>query len=468
MISIIIRTRNEERWIGRCLRMVFQQKMDDFEVIIVDNQSSDNTLQIVQKFPVKIVNIDSYMPGKAINMGVRASVGRYIVCLSAHCIPQDEMWLQNLYRNMEDENIAGVYGRQLPFTYSSDLDKRDLFITFGLDRRIQVKDSFFHNANSMVRRNVWEKIPFDENATNIEDRIWGKAVIEAGYGLAYEPEAAVYHHHGIHQDRNEERVKNVVKIMESLGDLHEHKSMPYGFAPDSMNIVAILPVLGSPLFLNNHNLLERCIEQVKQTKYLNKIVVISENTEVHNIAKKCGISVINRPKSLEESHVTVEEVLRYALRESERGNHHYDAVLYVNYLYPFRPKNYFDRMIEEFALSGVDSLIPTLKDYQPHWMQFEDKLIPYDKGFLPRELKMPMQKGMPGLGCISCSEFIRNGRILGDNIALIPFDEHLYSMKAKDAFDKAIISLALEKGVEFFGIQNGAWIDERKNDNSRC
>lgn len=454
LTSIIIRTKNEERWIGRCLRMVFQQKMDDFEVVVVDNQSSDNTLQIAQKFPVKVVNIDKYTPGKAINVGVRASRGQYIVCLSAHCIPQDEMWLKNLYRNIEDENIAGVYGRQLPFAYSSDLDKRDLFITFGLDRRIQIKDSFFHNANSLIRRNVWEKIPFDEDATNIEDRIWGKAVIESGYRLAYDPEAAVYHYHGIHQDRNEERAKNVVKIMESLSDLHEHKSIPYGFGPDSMNIIAILPILGSPVFLDDHNLLERCIEQVKRTKYLNKIVVVSENAEVRRIAQKSGISVIDRPRALEDPRVTVEEVLQYALRESEKENYHYDAVLYVNYLYPFRPRNYFDMLIDEFASSGVDSLVPTLKDYQPHWMQSDGKIICADSGFLPREFKTPLHKGLVGLGCISCSEFVRSGKILGDNIALIPLDEQLYSLKATDPFANAVISLAMEKGLEYFGVKN--------------
>jgi len=52
---------------------------------------------------------------------------------------------------------------------------------FGLDRRVQVKDSFFHNANSAFRREVWEKIPFDEQVTNIEDRVWAKKILSLGY-----------------------------------------------------------------------------------------------------------------------------------------------------------------------------------------------------------------------------------------------------------------------------------------------
>ncbi|UPT74545.1 MAG: glycosyltransferase [Elusimicrobiota bacterium] len=216
-ISIIVRTKNEERWIGRCLRMIYQQDFKDLEVVLVDNRSSDHTVAVARKYPVKVVEIGRYLPGDALNAGIRASSGEFIACLSAHCIPQRTDWLSKLHANMERADVAGVYGRQLPMAYSTPHDKRDLLNTFGLDHRIQVKDTFFHNANSLIRRSVWDKIPFDAAATNIEDRIWGKAVIEQGWKLAYEPAAAVYHYHGIHQDGDPERARNVVRILESLG-----------------------------------------------------------------------------------------------------------------------------------------------------------------------------------------------------------------------------------------------------------
>ena len=40
-ISIIVRTKNEERWIGHCLKSIFEQKYESFEVILVDNCSTD-------------------------------------------------------------------------------------------------------------------------------------------------------------------------------------------------------------------------------------------------------------------------------------------------------------------------------------------------------------------------------------------------------------------------------------------
>ena len=452
LVTVIIRTKNEERWIGRCLRMVFHQKVKDLDVVIVDNGSTDHTVAIAKKYPVRVLTIDRYTPGRAINLGARESSGEFLACLSAHCIPREEEWLGKLLDNMADPAIAGVYGRQLPFAYSSDFDKRDLVITFGLDHRVQVRDSFFHNANSLVRRSVWDRIPFDETVTNIEDRLWGDAVIRAGMKLAYEPDAAVFHYHGIHQNRDEMRCQNIVQILEGLDRLQEEHGIPYGFRPESIKIIVILPVLGSVTTISSCNLLERCIQQVRASQFVARIVVIAENPEAHEVARACGVETLLRPNSLIGTGVSVEDVLKYALSESERGNDHYDGVLYANYLYPFRPTGLFDKTIEEFCLLGVDSVVPTLKDYQAYWRNTDGKIVRCDSGFAAHDEKIPMQKGMVGLGCIASSEFVRKGCLLGDNIALLPLQETLYSMKAGDRFSNAVIALALEKGTDMFGV----------------
>ena len=101
-------------------------------------------------------------------------MGNYIVILSAHCIPQTKNWLSNFIKKIKLKKIAGVYGSQLPMNSSSDQTKRDLKIVFGLDEKIQIKDPYFNNANSCIKKKLWRKFPFDEKLTNIEDRIWAK------------------------------------------------------------------------------------------------------------------------------------------------------------------------------------------------------------------------------------------------------------------------------------------------------
>ena len=88
LVSLIIRTKNEERWISSCLDAVFGQNYDNFEVIIVDNESTDKTIEKARQYPISNVEtITDYLPGKALNLGMEQSKGEYVVCLSAHCIP---------------------------------------------------------------------------------------------------------------------------------------------------------------------------------------------------------------------------------------------------------------------------------------------------------------------------------------------------------------------------------------------
>lgn len=202
-VSIIIRGKNEEDWLGLCLKAISNQKYRNFEVIYVDNESDDASVEIAKEYGVnKIKSIKKFLPGNAINIGIKNSTGELIVILSAHCIPSNEKWLTNLVNSVKAKNIAGAYGRQLPLESTSSDDARDLLITFGNESRVQNKDPFFHNANSIIKKSVWKKIPFDDGITNIEDRDWAKKVINEGFKIKYDSTAAVYHFHGLHQHNN--------------------------------------------------------------------------------------------------------------------------------------------------------------------------------------------------------------------------------------------------------------------------
>ena len=76
LVSIIIRTKNEERWIDHCLSAITQSK--NFEIILVDNNSDDNSVKIAKKYTDKIINVAQFYPGKAINEGIRASSGKFV------------------------------------------------------------------------------------------------------------------------------------------------------------------------------------------------------------------------------------------------------------------------------------------------------------------------------------------------------------------------------------------------------
>ncbi len=434
MISIIIRTKNEEKWIAHCLKGVFSQTYQDVEVIVVDNQSTDKTLEKAKRFDVKIVHIDHFLPGKAINLGIRHSKGDIIVCLSAHCIPVNDQWLANLIRNLDEKDIAGVYGRQEPMSFSSDMDKRDLMTVFGLDKRVQVKDSFFHNANSAFRREVWDKTPFDERVTNIEDRVWAKEILSQGYRLIYEPEASVYHYHGIHQDADQERCRNVVSILESL-DLSQGAKKNFYDIQD-LHVVALIPVRGEVKHCGSRPLLEYTLERAVGSKFIDEVIVSTDNQAVVGIAQRMGAKApFLRPPELSEDYVDIGMVLKWSIEKMEDMGILPDLVVILEQTYPFRAPNFLDNMIVSLVRKGLDSILPSKTEFRSTWQKQDGRAKPLDDGFMPRQFKKtPLYVSLFGLGCVTHPNFLRDGRILGDRVGIHEVEDSFASIEVRDDF----------------------------------
>jgi glycosyltransferase involved in cell wall biosynthesis len=436
-ISIIVRTKNEERWIPHCLEMIFKQDFKNFEVILVDNSSTDHTVEIAKRYPIAhVIHIKNFLPGKALNEGVKVSQGRFIVCLSAHCVPKEQNWLSTLYANFAGEpNLAGVYGRQLPVSFTNPVDMRDLLIVFGMDRRIQVKDYFFHNANSMLRRDVWDRFPFDEEVTNIEDRVWGKAVIGAGYHIIYDPDAAVYHHHGLHQGNSPHRAKGVVSIIEKV-DKYALNELPNSLKPEHANIVAVVPVLGRIEYGSpSHQLFLKTISSLKKAHYVNNIYILANQQEL-----TCdGAIWINRADIPDADVIGLDELLQQVLRVIELHRDHPEALLYVNYEYLSRPDGLFDELIFDAQYKGYDTAFPGYVDYGHYWFRAEDEQFkqtdPSMKGRADRE---PIFRALYGLGCVTSATLVRRGMMIGGKIGILPIKNYHYTLRMREVNEPAV------------------------------
>jgi glycosyltransferase involved in cell wall biosynthesis len=212
-VTIVTRTRNESNDLLVLNKVLSFQSLQPVEVIVVDNDSTDSSVLVAKELGYRVLSTSDYIPGKALNLGINAAQTDFVAVISSHCIPADENWLNQLVSGFVlDADIAGVYGRQLPTAQSTANDFRDLFTVFHSESRIQSKDPFFHNANSAIRKSVWKQVPFSNYATNIEDRIWGKEVIDLGYKLYYNSDATVFHPHGINHNANQERALRVVEV----------------------------------------------------------------------------------------------------------------------------------------------------------------------------------------------------------------------------------------------------------------
>ena len=195
-ISIIIRFKNEAAFLPAVLAAAAGQRVPGATVRIigVDNGSSDGSRALADRLCDRVLAIDDYMPGAAINLVMREESCDFACVLSAHTLPASNRWLQSLLAETQKPDTLGVYGAQLYPVNSRFLDKRDLDIFSTRRPRIEVSDSDFWNANSMFARTSWDVAPFDERAFELEDHYWTKCQLNGRNVVRFVPDALVYHY----------------------------------------------------------------------------------------------------------------------------------------------------------------------------------------------------------------------------------------------------------------------------------
>jgi rhamnosyltransferase len=197
-LSIIIRTFNEEEHIKTLLsRISIQKTRKKYEIIVVDSGSTDQTLEIIEEFDINLVQIspDDFTFGYSLNKGIESANGNYYIIISAHCYPADELWLENILKPFSDKKVALVYGKQRGGDTTKFSENRIFMQWFPEENIDDYRLPFANNANSAIRRSVWEKIKFNEKLTGLEDMDWVKNVKAIGYSISYRADAFVYHIH---------------------------------------------------------------------------------------------------------------------------------------------------------------------------------------------------------------------------------------------------------------------------------
>ena len=195
--SIVIRSFNEERHIGQLLHGIQQQTIRDVQIIVVDSGSTDATLSIVSRYPVKVISIspEKFSFGRSLNIGCEEANKDFIVLASAHVYPLYKDWLEKLISPFNSSKIGLVYGKQVGGNKTRLSEHRIFSQWFPDDQTHQQKHPFCNNANAAIPRSMWYKYPYNEKLTGLEDIAWANDVMHKGFHIFYQPGAVVAHIH---------------------------------------------------------------------------------------------------------------------------------------------------------------------------------------------------------------------------------------------------------------------------------
>ncbi|MBN4080970.1 glycosyltransferase [Caldithrix abyssi] len=195
--SVLIRCFNEEKFIGKLLTGIMKQTIKDVEIIIVDSGSTDATLSIAVQFPVKILSIKSedFSFGRALNIGCRSASNEVIVFASAHVYPIYNDWLELMINPFQKNEVGLVYGKQRGNELTQYSEQQVFRKWFPNSDQMSENNLFCNNANAAIRKSIWDKIPYDEELTGLEDLEWAKNISEKGFKIIYTKNAGIIHVH---------------------------------------------------------------------------------------------------------------------------------------------------------------------------------------------------------------------------------------------------------------------------------
>lgn len=199
LASIIIRTYNEQRYLGELLQAINEQSSEvvDHEVVIVDSGSTDQTLAIAESASVRVVHMrkDEFTFGRSLNLGCDAANGDILVFVSGHCIPASRTWLDELCKPLVESKVSYTYGRQLGRDTTKFSEKIHFEKFFPNYSKVPQQGFFCNNANAALSREAFDLFRFNEGLTGLEDMYLAKLLLEAGHSIGYIASAPVFHIH---------------------------------------------------------------------------------------------------------------------------------------------------------------------------------------------------------------------------------------------------------------------------------
>lgn len=404
-VSIIITAHNYAQYLERCLESAFEQTYSDYEIVVVDDGSTDETPEILRSAKarnpdqLRVIHLEGLGLPAACNAGIEAAVGDYIVRLDA-----DDYF---------DENLLTVEANYLDTHSDVDLVFPDYYTVdnngdilehirmMKVNDEVELLNRSPLAAGAMYRRSSWAQINgYDETLEYQEDYdFWVRFVDKFEVRNVNLP-LMYYRQHGSNMSRN------LSGRLEARRDV-KRKFVSQNLASASANaeVLGIIPARSEqrvdipdeaelredPLALwsvGNRRLIEYTIDEALAADRLDRVIVSTDSEEIADVARETGGEVPRlRPTELTDRTVPLNEVISAELEELRAQNgYEPDFVVLLQYVSPLKTADHIDEVVDTWQMFAVDSVISVTKNNKFLWQPGTHGLEPlFDERLLREE-----------------------------------------------------------------------------------
>lgn len=447
-VTVYITNYNYGNYLKQAIQSVLNQSFQNYELLIIDDGSTDNSKEILEQFESnEQINI-IYQKNKGLiysnNIALRASLGEYIIRLDADDYFDKNALLLMVAELDKDHEVGLVF----PNYFIVDNLGNILSLRQRIDPEINmVLDIPAHGACTMIRKQFLLDIGgYDESFTCQDGYYLWINFITKHKVRNIETPLFYYRQHGLNLTADSEKIlKTRSKILESniqLENIGEFKTL------------AIVPVRGKAFNMNSialdplseyKTVLDAKLDELLKCSLVTDIIVTSSDPEVLNYVNTHytdSVRGIERPHAFARLNSGLVETIDYLLSNFVDSNY-YDAFLTVSIQFPLLKSYYIDNSIKALHFFSTDSVMTVRPDHSRFFKKSEKGLEPIlnQEGFTKLE-RDDLYKYSGGIIVTRMKYYIEkrnffggmNGHVIIDEEASLDYSSELYKQIIKSKF----------------------------------
>lgn len=431
LVSVYITNYNYERFIEASIKSVLNQSLQDFELIIIDDGSTDGSRDIIETYRENPRVTIIYQQNKGLNItnnvAMRVAQGKYLMRLDAddYLVPEA---LEKMVALLEaDEELGLVFPDYYYVDAEGNITGEERRHNF--EKEVSLYDQPAHGACTIIRLSFLKKIGGYNESFTCQDGydLWLKFIIHYSVKNINEP-LFYYRRHGANLTTNEERILETRRaIKETFLDLSSIES----------STIAVIPVRNSkikgqsiPLYeWEEQTLLSAKVNALLGARSIQQVYVVSEDKEVLDYARLAfadadGVEVLERPMRLAGPNQTLGATVKIATDHAEAKGLDFRFVMIAVLDYPFVASSIFDdavNTVELFKSDSVLSVRPDNKAYYRHTGHGLQAILDQEK--FTRIEREALYRAAGGIMVSTKKSFLENGKVNAGRMSHIVVDE---------------------------------------------
>jgi len=420
-VTVYIPCYNYGRYVDKAIQSVINQSISDWELIIINDGSTDNTPEILAKYrnhlKIRVVEQENKGLNVTNNIAIRLANGKYIMRLD----PDDYL----------DENILLILSNildtkpEVGLVYSDyyHIDEHGNVIEAvrrkKIGEEVELLDLSSHGACTMIRRECLLEVGGYREEFSCQDGydLWLKMInkyrpYNVNIPLFY------YRQHADSLSRNQENILDTRRrIKRKFLETNNKKRL---------RVLGIIPVTGRSVYsqslpfsdLAGKPLLWYTLNEIKDTETLDKVVLASDDKEVLNYGKGFpGIDLFKRPHEFSKSTSRMKDLAKYILDNlKDSSGYEPDALCILYITAPLRKAKHIEKAIDTMRIFGVDSVVSVCEELSHCYQHRRFGLTPIkssDRNFRTERDAIYKENGAI---ILSKTDVIKAGKLIGQKV----------------------------------------------------